>query len=141
MTLSLQKQAYVAAALFILLAFIAVLDPLPEPTQSIVQAAIFFPTAIWAFVITQRCHDEVMRHASRRAFSLGVPIGAGLVMTFVLAMRIWQPAVDFVMELTDQSTSGLPPQAVGFAWGAMFTLVVIGLTTTAIYAIWWQRSR
>lgn len=141
MTLSLQKQSYIAAALFIGLALIALFDPLPEPSQSIVQAAIFFPTAIWAFIITQRCHDEVMKHASRKAFSLGVPIGAGAVMTFVLAMRYWTPATDFVLELTNQSAGGLPPEAVGFGMGAMFALVVIGLTTTAIYAIWWQRTR
>lgn len=141
MVLSRNRQSWVAASLFILLAVLVITDPLPEPTLSILKAVIFFPTAIWAYVISRSCRDEVMIHASRKAFAHGVPIGAGLVIGFVLAMRYWTPATNLVIELTDQSTNGLPPEAVGFGMGAMFAIVTIGLTATAIYAIWWARSR
>lgn len=141
MTLSRNKQSWIAAGLFILIAVLAMFDPLPEPALSIVQLAIFIPTAIWAYVISRRCTDEVMIHASRKAFAHGVPIGAFAVIAFVLAVRYWTPATNLVLELTDQSANGLPPEAVGFGMGAMFAIVVIGLTATAMYAIWWARTR
>lgn len=141
MTLSRNQQSFIAAGLFILLAFLSLFDPLPEPALSIVQALIFFPTAVWAWRISRRCTDEVMLHASRKALAHGVPIGAAGVISFVLAVRYWQPATHLVVEFADKSTSGLPPEAVGFGYGAMFAIVAIGLTATAIYALWWARAR
>lgn len=141
MTLSRNKQSYIAASLFILIAFLALFDPLPEPALSIVQVALFVPTAIWAYLISRRCTDEVMIHASRKAFAHGVPIGAAGVIGAVLAVRYWTPATDLIVRVSEASQSGLPPHAVGFGYGAMFAIVVIGLTATAFYAIWWARTR
>lgn len=141
MPLTRNQQSWIAASLFILLAALTLFDPLPEPTQSILQALIFFPTAIWAWAISRRCSDEVMIHASRKAFAHGVPIGAAGVITAVLAMRYWKPATDLVVTTAQQSNSGLPPSAVGFGYGAMFAIATIALTAIAIYAAWWMRSR
>ncbi len=141
MTLSLQKQSWIAASIFLLLAALSLINPLPQPAQSVLEALIFIPTAIWAWTLARRCTDEVMIHASRKAFALGVPIGAAAVIIAVLAMRYWTPATDLVVRLSERSTNGLPPEAVGFGFGAMFAIMVIGATATAIYALWWARAR
>ncbi len=141
MTLSVRNQSWIAAGVFVLLAALTIFEPFPEPAQTIMQAAIFLPTAAWAFYISRNCRDEVMIHASRAAFAHGVPIGAGIVVAAVLVMRYWAPATDFVVAAANRSANELPPEAVGFGFGAMFTLMAVGLTVTAIYAIWWARAR
>ena len=141
MTLSKNKQSWIAASLFILLAFLALFDPLPEPALTIAQAAIFFPTAIWAVYISYTSRDEVMVHASRAAFAHGVPISVGVVIVTTMIMRFWPPATSLVTDIAARTNNNLPDAAIGFGMGVVFTLVTLGATILAVYAIWWARKR
>lgn len=141
MSLSTRTQSYIAAALFVALAALALIEPFDEPTQSIVQALIFFPTAIWAVYISYSCRDEVMIHASRAAFAHGTPIALAIVMLSTLAVRFWQPATNFVTTAAANSSEGLPPAITGFGMGVVFTFLALGLTIMTIYAIWWKRTQ
>jgi hypothetical protein len=52
-------------------------------------------------------------------------------------MRYTPAVAELVTDIADQSTNGLSPAAVGFALGAIFTMLLIQTAYVIAKILWW----
>lgn len=65
MTLSINKQSWLAALAFVALAALVIFEPLDEPRLTIMKSILFWPTVIWLAWLawTQRAHLKTTANA------------------------------------------------------------------------------
>ena len=87
------------------------------------------------------CQDEVYRASIFEGYTWGTLAGLCLVTVGIFVMRISPPVGDWLQAKALTVTNGLTPAAVGFGFGAAFALVVVALSMSVGWAMWWFRRR
>ncbi len=115
-------------------------DPLPDPWSKLLVLPLFpliLGMLMWGMA---RNKDEVQRAAVFEGFAWGALVGVGLIFASIFVVRYAPGLADWLQATALRAHNGLPPAAVGFAVGAMFSLMVVWMSMFISRALWW-RSR
>lgn len=114
-------------------------DPLPGATGSLLALSLF-PVVLGLIIRSIATNpDEVERTAAFEGFSWGALVGLGCIYAGVIAIR-WLPGMSDWLQATAEGMTGpLSPAAIGFGFGASFSLIVVWISLFVSRALWWRR--
>lgn len=88
MPISLNKQSWIAAAAFIALAALVILEPLPEPKLTILKSILFWPAALWLAWLGWTQRTRLRADANAGGIVRPIAIVAAIAAILVLARWI-----------------------------------------------------
>jgi hypothetical protein len=113
-------------------------DPLPRPWGKLVEMPLF-PLGLGAIMWwTAHNRDEVQRAAAFEGFAWGALVGVGLIFAGIYVVRYAPGIADWLQTVASRARNGLPPAAVGFAFGAIFSLMVVWMSMFIGRGLWWR---
>ncbi len=117
-------------------------DPVPGVFGSILGLS-FFPLLLGSIMAgVARSRDEVQRASAFEGFAWGALVGLGLIFASMVVIRFSPAVSDWLQARALAMTgSGLSPAALGFVFGAGFSLVGVWLCLMWGRAVWWIRKR
>jgi hypothetical protein len=117
-------------------------DPFPGVFGSILGLS-FFPLLLGSIMAgVARSRDEVQRASAFEGFAWGALVGLGLIFASMVVIRFSPAVSDWLQARALAMTgSGLSPAALGFVFGAGFSLVGVWLCLMWGRAVWWIRKR
>ena len=125
--------------------YLILVDPFAEPVQTILEAlflAVIIGITIADSIKSWREADEVQQAGARFSVSVGAASGLACAFAFVIVLRNVPGVGEFIAGIAAFASNGLPPAAVGFALGALTTLVLVVVGFYVAYAVWaWRMAR
>ncbi len=120
-----------------------VFDPFPGAFGSILGLSLFPVLLVWLMWSVARCRDEVQRASAFEGYAWGAIIGLGLIQVGVILVLFLSGVSDWLQAhaLAMHSHGGPNPASIGFGFGAMFSIIAVGVCMSWSRAIWWMSKR
>lgn len=116
-------------------------DPLPG-TPGLVLTLLVFPMifgmTMWSIAT---CKDEVQRASAHEGFAWGALVGLCLIFAGIIGVRFWPAMSDWLQAAAGHATNGLSPAAIGFANGALYSMLVVWVSLMVSWRLWWRSKR
>ena len=117
-------------------------DPLPGGLGTAL-ALSFFPLVLGSIMWSvARMRDEVCRASAYQSFAWGGLVGLALTYAGIVVLRFTPAMSDWLQTKAvgmSAASAGLSPAAIGFAFGATFSLMAVWLSLFVAWALWWRR--
>jgi hypothetical protein len=138
----MQNKSFIDTGVKVLLAltaiYIILFDPFGAASQKIVLLALLVGFSAWSFVRHWREADEVQLAATKFGAGVGAGIGMLVAFVFVVVMRHIPSVAESIASIAARSSNDLPQAAVGFALGALSTILIVLFAGVAAKTFWWS---
>lgn len=116
------------------------LDPITSPMLKIIGYALLIAVVVWGYLRCRNSTDEVVRAANEAALSWGTPLGLGLALLSIFAVRYVSGLSELLTE-TLASGSAVDPSIVGFGTGVLLTCALVVASASVTWVGWWITKR
>lgn len=117
-------------------------DPLPAGPGAVL-TLLFFPLILGSIMWSvARMRDEVCRVSAYQSFAWGGLVGLALTYAGIVILRFTPAMSDWLQTKAAVMSAGstaLSPAAIGFVFGAAFSLMAVWTSLFVAWALWWRR--
>jgi hypothetical protein len=138
-----RRTAFAAFAILGLATSLALmlLDPLPQPLQSVVVLTISMGLVAMGAARWRESRDEVAKEAHKFASRWGAPIGFFAAIGLVFAVRYSPGLQQAFADFAENANPNAPAATVAFALGVVATGACVMLASGLVWLAWWLAKR